>query len=305
MIMHPAIKLRHIRAFLDIAAAGTLTAVARAQGITQPALSRTLAELEDLLGTTLFLREKRRLILTENGVLFRQHAASALQMLHAGVEALHPSGHGGRLRVGVLPTAATRLFPRVALRFREAAPKVTLAVETGPHSHLVRLLRDGGIDLMIGRMPAANDMAGLRFEHLYEDRIALVSAAGHPMRGRPVEQALAECPLILPPADALIRRAVDEYLLARNLTSLQPAFETAALAVGRGILAGSDALWFISRGVVEDELDRGELAQWTTDAGFLSGAVGLTRRQGGPVPPSLDLLARLTHETVASGNWRG
>lgn len=301
MIMHPAIKLRHIRAFLDIAASGTLSAVARAQGITQPALSRTLAELEDLLGASLFLREKRRLILTDKGVLFRQHAAAALQMLQAGAEALHPSGHGGQLRVGVLPTAATRLFPRVALRFRQAAPRVTLAVETGPHSHLVRLLRDGGIDLMIGRMPAANDMAGLRFEHLYEDQIALVSAAGHPMLGQPVEQALAACPLILPPADALIRRAVDEYLLARNLTSLQPAFETAALAVGRGILAGSDALWFISRGVVEDELDRGELVSWQTGAGFLSGAVGMTRRQAGAIQPPLELLARLTHEVVAGG----
>ena len=301
MIMHPAIKLRHIRAFLDIAANGTLSAVARAQGITQPALSRTLAELEDLLGATLFLREKRRLVLTDSGVLFRRHAAAALQMLEAGAEALHPSGHGGRLRVGVLPTAATRLFPRVALRFRQAAPRVTLSVETGPHSHLVRLLRDGGIDLMIGRMPAASDMAGLRFEHLYEDRIALVSAAHHPMRGQPVAQVLARCPLILPPADALIRRAVDEYLLARNLASVQPAFETAALAVGRGILAGSDALWFISGGVVEDELDRGDLVSWETGAGFLSGAVGMTRRQAGTGQPSLELLARLTHETVLDG----
>ena len=114
-------------------------------------------------------------------------------------------------------------------------------------------------------------------------------------------QVLARCPLILPPADALIRRAVDEYLLARNLASVQPAFETAALAVGRGILAGSDALWFISGGVVEDELDRGDLVQWETGAGFLSGAVGMTRRQAGPGQPSLELLARLTHETVLDG----
>ena len=54
--MHPGVKLRHIRAFLDIAAEGGLSAVARAQGITQPALSRTLAELETLLGQPMFLR---------------------------------------------------------------------------------------------------------------------------------------------------------------------------------------------------------------------------------------------------------
>ncbi len=75
MIMHPAIKLRHIRAFLDIAAEGSLSSVARRQGITQPALSRTLAELETLLATPLFRREKRRLVLTEQGALFRRHAS--------------------------------------------------------------------------------------------------------------------------------------------------------------------------------------------------------------------------------------
>jgi len=70
MIMHPGIKLRHIRAFLDIAADGSLSAVARRQGISQPALSRTLAELEDLLAVALFRREKRRLGLTGEGAGF-------------------------------------------------------------------------------------------------------------------------------------------------------------------------------------------------------------------------------------------
>ena len=70
--MHPALKLRHIRAFLEIASTGSLSAVARAQGISQPALSRTLAEAETLLGTALFRRENRRLVLTEHGARFRQ-----------------------------------------------------------------------------------------------------------------------------------------------------------------------------------------------------------------------------------------
>jgi LysR family pca operon transcriptional activator len=293
MIMHPGIKLRHLRVFLDIAARGSLTAAARAQGITQPALSRTLAELEALLQVPLFRRERRRLVLTDAGTLLRTHAAAALQMLESGVAALHPVSGTDRLRVGILPTAATRLFPRVALRFREMHPHVTLSVETGPHPHLIRLLREGGIDLMIGRMPAAADMAGLRFDHLYEDQIALVSRAGHPCWGQPVRDVLSACPVILPPQDALIRRAVDDYLQARNLAGLHPAFETAALAVGRGILAASDALWFISQGVVGDELDRGALIQWPTDAGFLTGAVGLTRRQVGPDNAMLDVLTRL------------
>lgn len=302
MIMHPGVKLRHIRAFLDIADEGGLSAVARAQGITQPALSRTLAELEDLLGAPLFRRVSRRLVLTEQGATFRHHARLGLQAFEAGAAALRPDTTGGALRVGILPTAATRLFPRVALRLREAAPETILKIETGPHTHLLRLLRNRRIDLMVGRMPDAGDMAGLAFEHLYEEPILLVARAGHPLAQSAPREVLRRVPVILPPEDALIRRAVDEYLVTLNLAGLTPAFETVALPIGLGIVLASDAVWFISRGVVRDALEGGRLVGIATDARVLSGAVGMTYRQGAAMTPALDLLMRLTRsEAEAHG----
>lgn len=296
--MHPAIKLRHLRAFTAIADEGNLSAVARAQGITQPALSRTLAELEDLLQTPLFRRENRRLILTDQGAVFRRHVHQALQLLDGGAAALRPDAGAGVVRVGVLPTAATQLLPRVALRLREVSPQTLLQIETGPHTYLVRLLRDGQIDLMIGRMPDAAEMAGLAFQHLYEDPVVLVARAGHPLADQPPATLLRQVPVVLPPETAIIRRPVDEYLAALNLIGLQAAFETAALAIGRGILADLDAVWFISRGVVAAELARGDLIQIATGAGYLSGAVGLTHRQSGRPVPGLDLLMQLAHDSA-------
>lgn len=292
--MHPGVKLRHIRAFLEIAAEGGVSAVARAQGVTQPALSRTLAELEELLGQPLFLRQGRRLVLTEGGRLFRRHAAQAMEALEAGALALRP-GQGGALRVGVLPTVATRVFPSIVLRFRELRPEILLKVETGPHHHLIRLLRDGGIDLMIGRLPDVSEMPGLSFEHLYDEDVVLVGRAGHPMADWPIAAALAAAPLILPPSTALIRRAVDDYLAAQGLIGRVAAVETVSLAVGRALCQGSQALWFISRGVVEDEIARGLLIELPLGARFLSGAVGITRRPGAEAPglATLEEVARL------------
>lgn len=294
--MHPAIKLRHIRAFLDIATDGTLSSVARRQGLSQPALSRTLAELEDLLGAALFRREQRRLFLTEAGLTFRHHASLAVQALEAGAAALQPDAARGAIRVGILPTAATRLFPRVALRFRNAEPDTLLKLETGPHPYLLGLLREGSIDLMVGRMPVAGDMVGLTFTHLYEEDIVLVARAGHPLASQPLTLLLQSVPLILPPDGALIRRAVNDYLATLGLPGLRPAMETVALAIGRGILAGSDAVWFISRGVVAEELDRGDLIALPTGVRFLSGSVGITQRQSAQPIPGADLLVRLLHE---------
>lgn len=285
--MHPGVKLRHIRAFLDIAAEGGLSAVARAQGITQPALSRTLAELETLLGQPMFLRQGRRLVLTEAGALFRRHASAAVQALEAGAAALRP-GSSGTLRLGVLPTVATRFLPRVVLRFREIRPEIVLAAETGPHFHLMRLLREGSVDLVVGRLPGASEMAGLSFDHLYEEEVILAARADHPMRARPAPEALAASPVILPPATALIRPVVDSYLAANGLAGLRPALETVSLALGRGICLASDALWFISRGVVVHELDKAEMIELPTGARFLSGAVGMTRRQASAAPGLAD-----------------
>ena len=281
--MHPGVKLRHIRAFLDIAAEGGLSAVAREQGITQPALSRTLAEWEALLGQPMFLRQGRRLVLTEAGALFRRHAGAAVQALEAGAAALRP-GSSGSLRIGVLPTVATRFLPQVVLRFRALRPEIMLSAETGPHFHLMRLLREGAVDLVVGRLPGASEMAGLSFDHLYEDEVVLTARAGHPLAGRPAPEALAASAVILPPVTALIRPVVDDYLAANGLAGLRPAVETVSLALGRGICLASDALWFISRGVVVHELDRAEMIALPTGARFLSGAVGITQRQESAAP---------------------
>jgi LysR family transcriptional regulator, pca operon transcriptional activator len=304
MIMHRGVKLRHIRAFLDIASEGSLSAVARSQGITQPALSRTLAELEDLLGAALFRRVNRRLVLTEHGTIFRRHASLGLQAFEAGAAALRPDYSGGAIRVGILPTAASGLFPRIALKLRDRAPETLLKIETGPHRHLVGLLRNGLIDLMFGRMPDASDMAGLAFEHLYEEDIVLVARPGHPSFGSDPREFLQQSPVILPPEDAIIRRPVNDYLRTLNLFGLRPAFETVALPIGLGIVTCSDAVWFISRGVVSDEIETGKLVEKSTDVRFLSGAVGMTYRQGARMSLGLDLLMRLTRdEAILRGNW--
>lgn len=302
--MHPAIKLRHIRAFLEIAAIGALSPVARAQGISQPALSRTLAELEDLLGIPLFRRERRRLVLTEQGAIFRHHATLGLRALEDGVAALNPA-LGNSIRVGILPTAATRLVPRVAVRFRALQPQTVLKIETGPHAYLLGLLRNGDIDLMIGRMPDPHDMAGLRFTHLYEEDVVLVARAGHPMAAYPVADLLQAVPVILPPDGALIRRNVDDYLAMLGLPALRPAVETVALAVGRGLLAVSDAVWFISRGVVAEELSRGEMIALPTGVRYLSGAVGITQVQNATVHGGVDLLLRLCAEDASTPSPQG
>lgn len=290
MDMHPAIKLRHIRLFLAVADQGSLTVAGRIMGLSQPAVSKSLAELEALLAAQLILRQGRRIGLTAEGEAFRRHAREAIASLEAAARATHGPTGPVRLSVGLLPTVSTRFFPQIVAGFLQERPELTLSIETGAHPFLLRKLRDRQIDLMIGRLPQAAEMPGLEFEFLYEEPIVAAVRAGHPGQGRQVAQILREHPLIVPTRDAIIRGTVDAYLAAQNLADLVPAVETSTLALGRGLLTASDAVWFISQGVIEAELDSGQLVTLPLGATYLSGAVGMTVAVGHLLPDALLML---------------
>lgn len=296
MVLPNGMKLRHLEAFLAVAQHGTISAAARARHVSQPALSKTIAELELLLGTTLFDRSGRRVVLTPAGSGFRAHALAALSRLETGVRALSGQPPAGLVKVGVLPTVAGGFFPAVALDFARQRPEARIGVVTGPNRYLIGQLRAGKIDLMVGRMPQPEDMPGLSFDYLYDEPILLVGRAGHPAAADPAPRALARHPVILPNPGAIIRQTVDRYLAAQGLAGLVPAFETVALPVALGLLERSDLLWFISRGVVERELQRGTLVALDLRSDYMAGAVGLTRQFTFDADSPADLLARLLHE---------
>lgn len=296
------LKVRHLEAFFAVSQNGNISAAARARNILQPALSKTVTELETLLGAQLFERSGRRAILTPAGQGFRTHALAAVQSLKAGVRDLSGKAAADLVKVGVLPTVAGGFFPSVALEFKRLRPEVRIGIITGPNRHLIEMLRGGKIDLMVGRMPTARDMPGLSFEYLYDEPILLVGRVGHPALSRPPQKALLAYPLILPNPGAIIRENVDLYLSAMGLSGIVPAFETVALPVALTLLEQSDILWFISRGVVERELRQGTLAVLPLKSDYMAGAVGVTRKFTFGENSPVDLLARLLHRRAEEGS---
>lgn len=293
------ISYRHVRCFLEIARLQSVSQAADALAISQPAVSKTLRELEDRLGARLFERIGRRLRLTPEGALFQTHAGLSLIELERGVRALRaPTSAGRRIEIGVLPTAAGDLMPRATLLFAERMPGVTLTITTGPNWLLLAQLRDGAVDLVVGRLAGPSAMAGLVFEQLYMDAVTAVARAGHPLLADPA-RPLTDFPLILPPAGAIIRPLVEQYFLGIGLEP-PPAFaETVAHAVGRGLLLRSDAIWFISRGVVTEDLAAGTLAEIALNGVPMPGPVGLTQRGGDTPTPELAAIKQAIRDCMA------
>ncbi|WP_439122777.1 pca operon transcription factor PcaQ [Marivita sp.] len=277
------IRIRHLRCFLETARLGSLSAAAGVLNVSQPAASKTIRELEDILGKPLFDRTHRRLALTSVGRVFQQHAGAAMaELSRAQSLVMDTPSQITRLSVGVLPTAATSLMPRAALAFRDSHPNCLLRVSTGPNWLLMSQLRESSLDLVVGRMGNAEVMQHLSFHHLYSEDIAAVVRPGHSLidTDQPMG-ALEGYPLLLPPPGAVIAPLVRALLSRHGVTSQSAAFESVSLAFGRRVVQSSDAVWFISRGVVEDELDAGTLRALPLGNDLRGGPIGISMRSDG------------------------
>ena len=112
MKLDPRIKLRHLQCFLEAATQRNVSRAAERLSITQPAASKTIRELEDVLGVRLLARAKNGVKLTVDGELFQRHVAAALATLRQGFEnILQLQGTPQTISVGVLPNVAATIMP--------------------------------------------------------------------------------------------------------------------------------------------------------------------------------------------------
>src|SRR5690554_3097181 len=110
--LDPRIKLRHLTCFVETDRQDGVVPAAESLGLSQPAISKSLAELEAILGVALFDRSRRKLVLTEFGALFLRYANAAISALRQGVESVsHAHGADAVVRLGALPTVEVDVVP--------------------------------------------------------------------------------------------------------------------------------------------------------------------------------------------------
>ncbi|KEP71112.1 LysR family transcriptional regulator [Thioclava dalianensis] len=303
-MIDPLLRLRHLRVFLETARRGSLSAAAEAMHVSQPAASKSIRELEEILGTALFDRTGRRLVLTAAGRVFQTRAGTAMaDLAEAQRQVLDPPKTRPRLSLGLLPTASAELTPRAALAFRKAHPDCILRIATGPNWLLLSQLRERALDMVVGRMPTPENAEGLRFTQLYWERVLPVARAGHPLLTPDWSPGdLARYPLMLPPKGAMIASQVQAWLHSVGLDEPDTAFENVSAAFGRAVVLGSDTVWFISEGVVRSEIEAGTLAVLPLRHGLLGGPVGITIRDDhSPNAQMAALMAALEHAAEGMG----
>jgi len=192
-------SLRQLECALAVAEHLSFRRAAESLFLSQPALSLQVRQLESLLGTRLFERDRRRVLVTPEGEELLPRARAVLLAADGLVEAargqLDPAR--GVLRLGVIPTVAPYVLPGVVGPLRKRFPGLRLLLREDRTAQLVELVSDGKLDLALLALEA--DLASLETLALYSDPFVLAVPSGHALSQRKVArpQDLAEEEVLL------------------------------------------------------------------------------------------------------------
>ena len=271
------IKFRHLVCLLEIVRQGSVSRAAETLAIAQPALSRSLAELEEIVGAKLIERTRRGGRLTPAGEDFYRYAAPGVAQIKQAYAAASP-GHGDRstIVVGALPEAVALLAGAMAA-LRDHLPRTALRVLHGTNADHLASLRHGDISMLVGRIAASELLTGLAFEHLYSEAVCCVARPGHALADRSLTAAeLANARLVLHQPDTIIRAEIDRYLFAQGVTELADYFETDSMALARSLALDDERIWIAPMGVVSRDLAEGHLNSVGVRDWHIAASVGLT-----------------------------
>ncbi|MGG7927965.1 LysR substrate-binding domain-containing protein [Klebsiella aerogenes] len=256
------IRLRHLHTFVAVAQQGTLGRAAETLNLSQPALSKTLNELEQLTGTRLFERGRLGAQLTLVGEQFLTHAVKVLDALNTAGQALNRKEgmNSDVVRIGALPTAALGILPTVIGQFHKEQKDITLQVATMNNTMLLAGLKSGDVDIGIGRMSDPELMSGLNYELLFLESLKLVVRPGHPLLQETVTLSrVMEWPVVVSPKGTIPRQNAETLLQSQGCKIPPGCIETLSASLSRQLTVDYDYVWFVPSGAVKDDLRRGLL----------------------------------------------
>ena len=252
-----------LRALLALADEGSYVGAAQRTGLSEPALHRSVRDVERLCGTALVQRRGRGVALTASGQsaarAFRL-AASAIRSGLVELAALEDRDVPDRLIVGAMPLCRARLLPAAVAQLQATYPNTHVTIVEGAHRELIDQLRDGQIDMTIGALRTPAPGPDVIQSPLLEDRLAIVARHGHPLAGPelPSRIELARHRWLVGLPGSPLRQHW-ETMFQGETKPLAPV-DCGSVMVIRGLLASGDYLTLLSPEQVGIELKTGMLA---------------------------------------------
>ncbi len=216
-----SLNLDQLRTFVTVIDCGSFSAAAVRLGLTQPAVSLQVRQLEQRLGSRLIERVGRKARTTAAGAELLDHAGRIDAAVASALEAMarHASGAMGRVRLGTGATACIFLLPPILGGLRRTYPNLDITVSTGNTADIVKAVDENLIDIGLVTMPASGRM--LDITPVLNDEFVVVAPPGMTLPARVTATALSQLPVLLFEPGGNTRRIADEWF-ARSGVELKP-----------------------------------------------------------------------------------
>jgi DNA-binding transcriptional LysR family regulator len=227
------LKTRQLLLVVALADEGNVHRAAVALNMTQPAASKLLRELEEMLDAVLFERLPRGMRPTLYGEALIRHARVVLGSLDQAQEELSAlrAGRLGHVAVGAITSPGVRLLPDAVAAVKRMHAKIRISVEIDTSNVLLERLAQDKLDVVIGRLSAEHDKLQLRYEPLAGEPVRAMVRRGHPLLGAaPLGLSdVQRCAWIVPPPGSVLRHRFELMFQRESLAPPSNVVESSAL----------------------------------------------------------------------------
>jgi len=283
-----------LNAVIMIGDVHSVTSAAIRLGVSQPAVNRSLRNLEQRLGLLLFDRTAQGMIPTPAGEAVIRRAKLALVEINQGMEEIaNIGGHAcGRVVIGVLPLSRVYLVPMAVTRLLKEFPEADIIIVDGVYDQLLADLCDGDIDMVVGTLRDPSPVEGINSEKLFEDGMVIAARTGHPIFGNHdiTFEHLKGLEWIVPHTGVPLRNQFNDLLTGNGIALPEHPIETGSISVARTIAMGSDRLVAVSRSQIHHEEKYGLLKPLSLATNVPKRPIGTVTRAGYVPTPAVTAL---------------
>lgn len=256
-------RLRHLQVLVKLAELLNLKRCAEALGLSQPAVTQVLADLERLVELPLFDRHSRGVRITPAGQQLLPVARRMLEALAEGSETLTAMKRDGDglVRVAAITAAVSGLLVRVVPAFAVAHPRVQVHVRESEVDQCAPQLARHEVDIVVCRQPASMP-AGCRFVPLLDDRFVVACGTAHPLAGRRGVRwsTLARQRWLTSPVGSAARQVFDRTMTEAGASPALSPVVTRVSPLTWALLQAQALLTLVPYGVVRQLVEAGQLA---------------------------------------------
>src|SRR6185312_4193245 len=300
--MDHAVRLRQLSYFVEAARSGSLLRASERLHVSQPAITNGLRDLETALGAKLLQRNRNGVALTGYGKVFIHHAINVLSEINAGVSHLQAvlKAERGQVTFGAPPIISFRLVPQVLAHFKRDHPLVAVSANPANLDALLPSLRLAELDFVIAGIGTLEQMAGIHYEVLFQERLCLAARQGHPLasKTRVTPKELHSYPWFILHPYRDFRDQVENLFAAAGL-EFPRNFIEAGHNIAADYLRQSDGVAILPYNLVAESVEAGSLIELPTERPLPGYPVGILCREGAELTATAQLFIQEIKATAA------